>query len=145
MSRHALQRRGFVALGALALAGGSLTSLPTASADTGVQSTYVVLYTAGAKSAGAQQAVESAGGTLVANYAEIGVVIARSSQTGFAAAMSGKPGVDSAVSTGGFGVKSPDISAGTAQAADALATWGDSLSGQQWNMRQLYGDRKSVV
>jgi subtilisin family serine protease len=137
VSRQALQRRGFIALGALALAGGSVTSLPSASADTGVQSTYVVLYTAGAKSTGAQQSVESAGGTLVANYREIGVVIARSTQSGFAAAMSGKPGVDSAVATGGFSVKSPDISAGTASPADAVATWGDSLSGQQWNMRQI--------
>lgn len=137
MSRQALPRRGFVAIGVLALAVGSVTSLPAASTDTGVQSTYVVLYSAGAKSAGAEQAVSSAGGTLVANYSAIGVVIARSSQSGFAAAMGRVKGVDSAVATGGFAVKAPDVSAGDAPVADQLATWGDSLSGRQWDMRQI--------
>ncbi|MEI8410383.1 MULTISPECIES: S8 family peptidase [unclassified Kribbella] len=137
MSRVALHRRVFVAASVLALAGGSVIALPPASADTGVQSTYVVLYTAGAKSTGAQQAVESAGGTLVANYAEIGVVIARSSQSGFAAAMNRTNGVDSAVATGAFGVKAPGTAADDAASASALATWGDSLSGLQWDMRQI--------
>jgi len=124
-------------VGALALAVGSLSALPAASTDTGVQSTYVVLYRAGAQSNGAQQAVASAGGTLVANYAAIGVVIARSSQSGFAAAMSRSKGVESAVATGGFGIKAPDISAGSDAGAIPLATWGDSLSGAQWDMRQI--------
>jgi subtilisin family serine protease len=127
----------FVAASVLALAGGSVIALPPASADTGVQSTYVVLYTAGAKSTGAQKAVESAGGTLVANYAEIGVVIARSSQSGFAAAMDRTAGVDSAVATGAFGIKSPDVAADGDTAAVAQATWGDSLSGAQWDMQQI--------
>jgi lantibiotic leader peptide-processing serine protease len=137
VSREALHRRVFVAASVLALAGGSVIALPPASADTGVQSTYVVLYTAGAKSTGAQQAVEAAGGTLVANYTEIGVVIARSTQSGFAAAMNRSPGVDDAVATGAFGVKTPDSAAGDEPSASALATWGDSLSGLQWDMRQI--------
>jgi lantibiotic leader peptide-processing serine protease len=137
VSRHVVHRRRFVAAGVLLIAAGSLTALPPASADTGVQSTYVVLYTAGAKSTGAQQAVASAGGTLVANYSAIGVVIARSSQSGFATAMSRTKGVESAVATSGLGIKSPDISAGDAAVAPPLATWGDSLSGAQWNKRQI--------
>jgi lantibiotic leader peptide-processing serine protease len=137
VSRKALHRRALVVVGALALAGGSLTALPAASTDTGVQSTYVVLYSAGAKSTGAKQAVESAGGALVANYSAIGVVIARSSQSGFAAAVSRSKGVESAVATSGFGVKAPDISAGSDAGAIPLATWGDSLSGAQWDMRQI--------
>jgi subtilisin family serine protease len=137
VSRNVLRRKGFVATGVLAIAASVLTALPSASADTGVQSTYVVVYSAGAKSAGAERAVASAGGTVVANYAQIGVVIARSSQSGFAAAIGRVKGVDSAVATGAFGVKAPDISSGTAPAAAPLATWGDSLSGAQWNMRQI--------
>jgi hypothetical protein len=137
VSRHVFHKRRFVAAGVLLIAAGSLTALPPASADTGVQSTYVVLYTAGAKSTGAQQAVASAGGTLVANYSAIGVVIARSSQSGFATAMSRTKGVESAVATSGLGIKSPDISAGDAALATPLAPWGDSLSGAQWNMRQI--------
>jgi subtilisin family serine protease len=137
VSRKAIHKKAIVAVGALALAGGSLSALPAASTDTGVQSTYVVLYTAGVQSNGAQQAVASAGGTLVANYSAIGVVIARSSQSGFAAAMSRSKGVDSAVATNGFGIKAPDVSAGGEPAASPLATWGDSLSGAQWDMRQI--------
>src|SRR5262245_51787078 len=105
VSRTFMRGKGFVAVGVLAMAAGSLTALPAASTDTGVQSTYVVLYSAGAKSTRAEQAVASAGGTLVANYSDIGVVIARSSQSGFAAAMGKAKGVESAVATGGFGVK----------------------------------------
>jgi lantibiotic leader peptide-processing serine protease len=137
VSRKALHRRVFVVIGALALAGGSLSALPAASTDTGVQSTYVVLYSAGAKSTGAKQAVESAGGALVANYSAIGVAIARSSQSGFAASMSRGKGVESAVATSGFGIKAPDISAGSDAGSIPLATWGDSLSGAQWDMRQI--------
>ncbi|RZT15190.1 subtilisin family serine protease [Kribbella sp. VKM Ac-2569] len=137
MSRYVLRRKGFVATSFLLVAAGSLTTLPSASADTGVQSTYVVLYTAGAKTTGADQAVASAGGTLVASYSAIGVVIARSSQSGFAAAMSRTKGVESAVATSGLGIKAPDISAGDAAGATPLAAWGDSLSGAQWNMRQI--------
>jgi subtilisin family serine protease len=136
VSRKAFHTKAFVALGAVALAAGSLSALPAASTDTGVQSTYVVLYKAGAKSTGAQKAVESAGGTLVANYAEIGVVIARSSQSGFAAAMNRTAGVDSAAATGAFGIKGASASNGAAPAS-ALQTWGDSLSAAQWDMRQI--------
>lgn len=137
MSRNVLHRKAVVATSVLLIAAGGLTALPSASADTGVQSTYVVVYSAGAKSTGADRAVAAAGGTLVANYAEIGVVVARSSQSGFAAAMGRVKGVDSAVATGAFGVKAPDISAGDAPAASPLAAWGDSLSGAQWDMRQI--------
>ena len=139
MSRSAFQRirRAFVTVGVLAVAGGSLTALPAASVDTGVQSTYLVLYTAGANSTGAQQAVESAGGALVANYSAIGVVIARSSRSDFSAAMGRSAGVDSAVATGNFGTKLEDTSSGDAPAVAAAATWGDSLSGAQWDMRQI--------
>jgi subtilisin family serine protease len=139
VSRSAFHRirRNVVAVGVLALAAGGLAALPAASTDTGVQSTYLVLYKAGAKSTGAQKAVESSGGTLVANYSEIGVVIARSSRSDFSAAVSRSSGVDSAVATGAFGTKLKDTSTDDQAVASAAATWGDSLSGLQWDMRQI--------
>jgi lantibiotic leader peptide-processing serine protease len=137
VSHHALHRKGLVATSALLIAAGSLTALPVASADTGAQSTYVVVYKAGAKSAGAARDVAAAGGTLVANYTDIGVVIARSSQSGFATAMGRANGVDSAVATGAFAVRSPDVSSSDGPAAIPAASWGDSLSGAQWDMRQI--------
>jgi subtilisin family serine protease len=122
----------------LAVAGGSLTALPAASVDTGVQSTYLVLYKAGSKTSGAQKAVESAGGSLVADYSAIGVVIARSSRSDFSATVSRSAGVDSAVATGRFATKNGDTSSSDQSDAVApAATWGDSLSGLQWDMRQI--------
>ncbi|WP_206686195.1 S8 family peptidase [Kribbella qitaiheensis] len=137
MSRTSIYRirRAFVAVGLVALAGGSLAA-PAAAADTGVQSTYLVLYTAGARTTGAQKAVESAGGTLVADYSAIGVVVARSSRSDFSAAVGRSRGVDSAVATGQFATKVTDTSSEQPVAA-AAATWGDSLSGLQWDMRQI--------
>jgi subtilisin family serine protease len=130
-------RRACVAVGVLAVAGASLAALPSASAGSSTESTYVVLYHAGAKTTGAQQAVAAAGGTLVANYSAIGVVIARSSSSGFAAAMGRTSNVDSAVATGNYATHLEDNTADDQTVADTVATWGDSLSGLQWDMPQI--------
>lgn len=82
--------------------------------------------------------MEAAGGTLVANYAAIGVVIARSENTGFEAAIERSPGLQ-ASSTTGFGVYGGvDLDAADAT-ADAPAPGSDSepLAGLQWDMEQI--------
>ncbi|HYU83946.1 MAG TPA: S8 family serine peptidase [Kribbellaceae bacterium] len=139
MSRSAFRRirSSGVAIGVLAVTGASLAALPQASARAGAESTYLVVYTAGAKTTGAKQAVESAGGTLVANYSAIGVVVARSSNSGFSAAMSKASGVDAAVATGAYGTKLKDTSGKGDAVAQTVAAWGDSLSGFQWDMLQI--------
>ena len=69
-------RRGLVALVSLALAACVAASAPTAApADT----TYLVLAPQGQSSAKAAQRVAAAGGTVVASYDEIGVLVARRS------------------------------------------------------------------
>lgn len=141
-------KRFTTALAAVAVtAATSLVALaaPTAAsgAETGTASTYVVLYNQGASSAGAQATIESAGGTLLANYSEIGVVIARSNSAGFAKAVKASPQVEGVGSTAGLGTRAAgdvaDASAdmGTAAGAQTAATWGDSLSGLQWDMTQI--------
>lgn len=70
------------AAGAAALATAvSMLSVPmatsAAAADSAAESTYIVLFNQGASSKDAASAVASAGGTLVANYQQIGVVVAR--------------------------------------------------------------------
>jgi lantibiotic leader peptide-processing serine protease len=122
---------------ALITVAGFTATVQTASA--GPEATYLVLYHAGASSSGAGSAVEEAGGTLVANYSAIGVVIARSSSTGFAAAMRRTENVDAAVDTSGYGTKVRVTAAdeGADVTAAQAATWGDSLSGRQWDMRQI--------
>ncbi|WP_285753419.1 S8 family serine peptidase [Lentzea sp. NBRC 105346] len=99
-------------------------------------STYVVLYREGASSANAASAVSQAGGTLVARYDQIGVVIARSSRDGFASSLRQNSAVEGVASTAGLGTRvAADQDTGTAEVAQAA--WGDTLSGLQWDMKQI--------
>ncbi len=135
MSRIHRIRTAVAAIAVLAIPAVALSAGPAVSA--GTESTYVVVYHAGANSNGADKAVQSAGGSVVANYSAIGVVIARSSNAAFAASMQRVSGVDQAVATGQYGTK-VDGTAEEGDASTALAsTWGDSLSGAQWDMRQI--------
>jgi subtilisin family serine protease len=110
-----------------------------AAADAAAARNYVVLYKSGASSADAAQAVHSAGGSVVANYRQIGVVIARSTSAGFASSVESAKGVQSAVATGGFGVGlGPSQSDNGPLPGSAPATDGDTLSGLQWDMRQIH-------
>jgi lantibiotic leader peptide-processing serine protease len=141
--RFAIRGRVRIALaatGLVAAAGLSPVLGPTgAVADTGTASTYLVLYHAGSATTGAPAAISAAGGTLVAEYREIGVVIARSSSSGFAAALQRSANVDAAVATASFATALRDVQStdSTATPAAAPTAWGDSLSGLQWDMRQI--------
>ena len=133
--RAAVIAAGLIAVGAVA-AGSTAEAEPAA----GTNSTYVVLYRQGASSTSAAAAVKAAGGTLVANYREIGVVIARSSSAGFEASIEGARGVENAVATGNFGVSVGDAQAGAGPiSGDAPAAASDlePLAGLQWDMRQI--------
>src|ERR1700745_2783117 len=77
----------------------AVTMAPAAANPQGAGSTYVVLYKDGASSGGAASLVASAGGTLVANYSQIGVVIARSSNANFASAVQANNKVGGAAKT----------------------------------------------
>ncbi|HVK20882.1 MAG TPA: S8 family serine peptidase [Actinokineospora sp.] len=102
------------------------------------QSTYVVVFRQGASTASAANAVQAAGGSVVANYSQIGVVVARSGNGGFAASVKQAAGVEGVSSTSGFGVQLPASAADDAAApADVAAAWGDTLSGRQWDMTQI--------
>ena len=139
--KPAIGGRTWAALAALGLAAaavGAVLSPAGAVADTGTGSSYLVLYHAGSATAGAASAVTAAGGTLVAEYPQIGVVIARSANAGFAAAMQQNAKVDAAVATRSFGTGLPDVPASdTAATQAAPSSWGDSLSSLQWDMRQI--------
>jgi subtilisin family serine protease len=105
-----------------------------------------VLYRDGASSSGAGTTVRSAGGTLVANYSQIGVAIARSSNAGFASAVEQNGKVSGVARTDGFGVKIGDVQAGAGPvAAPAAPTSGDSLSGLQWDMAQIHAPEAHAI
>lgn len=131
-------------MGRLALASILLAAIiagaSSAVAGAAVEHTYVVLYHSGASTAKATQTVQRAGGTLVANYAQIGVVVARSSDLGFADSVSSAAGVDRAAATTKLGaaLKPSEADAGGPLPESAPATDSDTLSGLQWDMRQIH-------
>jgi len=117
------------------LSGGLAFGLGTPIAQAGVESTYLVLYGTQAVPAGAAQHIRASGGTVVAAYSEIGVVIARSASSSFTAQVKGDSQVASVSATARFGTQlkkgEPDA-AGTATSGDFA-----SLKGRQWDMTQI--------
>src|SRR5207249_2154172 len=89
-------------LAALALTVLSAPAVPASAATVGDTQTYIMVYRDGASSSGAASVVQGAGGQLVANYSQIGVVIARSNRSDFAANVSASRGVEGAVATSKF-------------------------------------------
>lgn len=133
-----LRSRTLVALAGFAAGASVLASAPqaTAAAD-GPSSTYVLLYQGGSSTSGAASAVAAAGGTVIANYTQIGVVIARASSSGFAGAMQHVNGVEGVSATTRFATQLTDTQSAAADSPSASAAWGDPLSGLQWDMAQI--------
>jgi lantibiotic leader peptide-processing serine protease len=147
MQLRATRSKVIVASAALAVAAASAVAAPQVAASTsGSTSTYIVLYRDGASSSDAASTIRTAGGTLVANYSQIGVVIARSSNAGFAASVQQNSKVSGAARTDGFGVQIGDVQAGDASAAaPAAPASGDSLSGRQWDMVQIHAPEAHAI
>src|SRR3954451_13460985 len=95
MSSHrSLRRAAIAALAALATAVATAALVgPARAASTGAQATYLVLYRSGASTAGATKAVSDAGGSMVASYSQIGVVVARSKRSDFGSRLGQANGV----------------------------------------------------
>jgi lantibiotic leader peptide-processing serine protease len=139
------RQRVRIAAGTVALAAvvGMGTVAPAA-ASAGTESTYIILYEEGASSKNAASHVSGAGGTLVGNYQQIGVAIARSSNPGFADAIDATAGVQGAAATGQFGVRIEDATAGPLP-GNVPATDSDNLSGLQWDMRQINAPQAHAI
>lgn len=167
-SRHR-RRRGW-GMAVLALAGGALPVVSLAgpgvgaSEQTGNQTvltegeaaTYVVVYEAGTSAAEGRAAVETAGGTVVEENAEVGVAVVASSNPAFAArAQADGSGLVGAARNRPVGHASPssptrreqdDLTAdlATANAANTAAAAGETadskdepLAGLQWDMTMI--------
>ena len=136
------------AIAAAALAVLSVPATPVHAATVGAVQTYIVTYKDGASSSGAGAAIQGAGGQLVYNYAEIGVAIARSNRSDFAANVQAAKGVDGAVATTNFATHLDNSQLGgndSTPAAAAPSLPGDSLSGFQWDMRQIHAFEAQAV
>jgi subtilisin family serine protease len=102
--------------------------------------TYLVIAPEGDSTAAAATRVSAAGGTVVATYDEIGVLVAQSTNPTFDAAVAG-PGVEAVASTTGLGTVLDDntvmetVESETVEATGNPA--GEPLFGLQWDMTQI--------
>ena len=141
---------------ALALPAAS-TATAAQESRTGPTQTYLVVYRSSATPADAASRITSAGGTVVSDYDEIGVVVARSDSTSFSDAVSRDARVDGVSSTAGFGTR---VDGGSTDAADGQeaepgpqpgslpntpASDTDSLSPLQWDMRQIHTPQAHAI
>ena len=124
------------AIGALVV---GVTATPTALAS-GADQTYLIVYQARAVPSDAAARISAAGGTLVASYDAIGVVVARSSSDTFKASVKSDRRVAAAAATARTAVQLSDDQATDDSSAtvNTPATDTDSLSGLQWDMRQIH-------
>src|SRR6059058_3025067 len=133
---------------ALLLAGLIMTIGAVGGAAGGTQ-TYVVLYKASSVAGDAASTVQKAGGTLVYAYPQIGVVIARSDSESFRDNLLKDSRIDGASSTAGFAYQLPnqvdDAGAQTEAVPNTPATDADSLSGLQWDMRQIKAPQAHAI
>ena len=111
-------------------------------ASNGTSQTYVVLYKSTSISSSAVSAVTKAGGTVVAAYPQIGVVIASSGSSAFRSTLLKNSSIAGAAATSAFAT-SLDIDTATDDSATPLpdsspAETSDSLSGLQWDMVQIH-------
>jgi subtilisin family serine protease len=92
---------------------------------------YVVLYYQENVPADAAATINRAGGSVVASYPQIGVVIAESDAESFATSLASDSRIEGAASTAGFGVQLNDGSVEPVYAQEPLFSL-------QWNMRQIH-------
>ena len=114
----------------------------TTSGSTGAEQTYLVMYKQESSAADAASRISAAGGTLVANYKQIGVVVAKSTNTAFAATLEKDSRVEGvSVSTKPIAQVGPlDAESAAAQPGDLpnQPATPDSLAALQWDMRQIH-------
>jgi len=137
VNRKVLTAAFAVALASFLAVGVAFISPATAA---GPDTTYLVLAPAGNSTAKASAKVAAAGGTVVASYSQIGVLVARSTNPDFATAASGA-GVEAVASTTGLGTPLEDkgllaLVDSAAQEATGNPA-GEPLFGLQWDMTQI--------
>lgn len=146
---HQPRRRvGRLLAGVAVIAAAGLTAPATATAapsgatgTTGPAQTYLVVFKGSSSPADAGRIVQNAGGRVVADYAQIGVLVASSTNTAFGATMRASNKVDGASATADFATRlaDPDASGTNGSTGDLpnAPAGEDSLSPLQWDMRQM--------
>jgi lantibiotic leader peptide-processing serine protease len=124
------------------------SALALAFASSASASKYIVLYKQHAVAADAGTKVRAAGGTVVASYPQIGVVIAESTSPTFRDQLMRDSRIEGVSSTEGFGVQIGPVETESHDDGDlpnAPATDADTFSGLQWDMRQIHTPEAHAV
>jgi subtilisin family serine protease len=125
---------------AVGLIGTAVAPAAAAPAATGPETTYVVLAPQGKSTNKAEARVAAAGGTVVATYDQIGVLVARSTSTSFETAVAGA-GVEAVASTNGLGTTLIDDEVVETVDSTVVEATGDPttepLWANQWDMAQI--------
>ncbi|MGY1793226.1 S8 family peptidase [Geodermatophilus sp. SYSU D00525] len=118
---------------------------------TGATENHLVVFKGSRSPADAARIVTAAGGTVVADYAAIGVLVARG-DSGFDERVRADGKVEGATATGAYATRLDGGAAVDAEAGpppgdlpNAPATDGDSLSWMQWDMRQIQAPEAHAV
>ncbi|MFI1521475.1 S8 family peptidase [Kitasatospora cineracea] len=142
-------RRSALTAACLALATAGAVALPAtgaaaAATTDGPLLSYVVNTKANhGQTQKAEREIRAAGGTVVASYQQIGVVIARSADPGFAARLRTSKTVDSVGASRTAGIQAGGVEGVTEEvdAPAAAAGGAEPLWANQWDMRQIGVDR----
>ena len=120
----------------------SISMVGAAPVPSGTTQTYIVLYKSQSVPSDAASSITAAGGSLVYSYDQIGVAIAQSGSEAFSANLSLDAKVEGVASTANFGIRLNDefevVDAASLNQAVAAGSWGDPLSGSQWDMVQIH-------
>ena len=121
----------------------------SSSAGAGESQTYIVLFKGGAGTAGDAAAIEKAGGTVVHNYTEIGVAVARSASPSFADRLAKSSRVEGVSATARFATR---LNHGLDSSADAASVAvntpvsdTDDLSPLQWDMALIHAPEAHAI
>jgi subtilisin family serine protease len=117
--------------------------LASMAASAAVASNYVVLYKQQSLPADVQSTIARAGGSVVYQYPQIGVVIAKSDSASFRDNLLKDNRIENAAATDRFATRLPDVQSGAegpppGDLPNAPASDADSLSPLQWDMRQIH-------
>ncbi|TQF03005.1 S8 family serine peptidase [Kitasatospora acidiphila] len=95
----------------------------------------------------AEREITAAGGTVVYAYEQIGVIIARSTNTAFATTLRGLNGIDSVGATRTAGIPQGDVETAevTTPPAAAPADGSEPLQAEQWDLREIGADKAHQV
>ena len=128
---------------------GLVAAATAIAAPAALGSNYIVLYQGQAIQGSAATTIQKAGGSLVYAYPQIGVAIASSSNPSFRVNMLKNSAIANVSSTAGFATQVSGIESATDSSStdagpppgglpNSPSTDSDSLSGLQWDMRQIH-------